>query len=220
MGIGHRDSQLLFKKARGIYLMKNMIINIIKNALIGAVSVLAVAGVANAATVSLNPDTISVAPGDTFQVTLDFAAMPAFFAGGVVVDWSGPPAIGISLLDSDASIAAQIEAAGFDIGFAQQGQSGPNTLDISMTGFLNDPTFQNGTLLTLNFLADTESSGIAALNARFLDTFIDNLSSPINPQPDFVGTSITISAVPVPAAVWLFGSGLLGMVGVARRRSW
>jgi hypothetical protein len=27
-----------------------------------------------------------------------------------------------------------------------------------------------------------------------------------------------IAAVPVPAAVWLFGSGLLGMLGVARRR--
>jgi len=30
---------------------------------------------------------------------------------------------------------------------------------------------------------------------------------------------VTPSAVPVPAAVWLFGSGLLGLVGVARRRS-
>ena len=29
----------------------------------------------------------------------------------------------------------------------------------------------------------------------------------------------TISAVPVPAAVWLFGSGLLGLVGIARRKS-
>ncbi len=28
-----------------------------------------------------------------------------------------------------------------------------------------------------------------------------------------------VSAVPVPAAVWLFGSGLLGLVGVARRKS-
>ena len=29
----------------------------------------------------------------------------------------------------------------------------------------------------------------------------------------------TVSAVPVPAAVWLFGSGLLALVGVARRKS-
>ena len=42
--------------------------------------------------------------------------------------------------------------------------------------------------------------------ARFQDTGIDQEFS------DFVG------AVPVPAAVWLFGSGLLGLVGIARRR--
>jgi len=34
--------------------------------------------------------------------------------------------------------------------------------------------------------------------------------------PSFQGT---VSAVPVPAAVWLFGSGLLGLVGVARRKA-
>ena len=33
--------------------------------------------------------------------------------------------------------------------------------------------------------------------------------------PTFQGT---VAAVPVPAAVWLMGSGLLGLVGVARRR--
>lgn len=33
----------------------------------------------------------------------------------------------------------------------------------------------------------------------------------------FVG-AYNVSAVPVPAAVWLFGSGLIGLVGVARRR--
>jgi len=27
-----------------------------------------------------------------------------------------------------------------------------------------------------------------------------------------------VSAVPVPAAVWLFGSGLLGLIGIARRK--
>ncbi len=33
------------------------------------------------------------------------------------------------------------------------------------------------------------------------------------------GTLETISAVPLPAAVWLFASGLLGLAGVGRRRS-
>jgi hypothetical protein len=27
-----------------------------------------------------------------------------------------------------------------------------------------------------------------------------------------------VAAVPVPAAVWLFGSGLIGLIGMARRR--
>ena len=29
---------------------------------------------------------------------------------------------------------------------------------------------------------------------------------------------VTTSAVPVPAAAWLFGSGLLGLVGISRRK--
>jgi hypothetical protein len=36
--------------------------------------------------------------------------------------------------------------------------------------------------------------------------------------PTFQAQSITPSAVPVPAAAWLFGSGLLGLAGFARRR--
>jgi len=28
----------------------------------------------------------------------------------------------------------------------------------------------------------------------------------------------TATVVPIPATVWLFGSGLLGMIGIARRK--
>jgi hypothetical protein len=34
----------------------------------------------------------------------------------------------------------------------------------------------------------------------------------------FNGVDLTITAVPVPTAIWLFGSGLLGLVGIARRK--
>ena len=35
---------------------------------------------------------------------------------------------------------------------------------------------------------------------------------------DNITITTDVSAVPVPAAVWLFGSGLLGLIGVARRK--
>ncbi|MCP4503572.1 MAG: VPLPA-CTERM sorting domain-containing protein, partial [Deltaproteobacteria bacterium] len=30
--------------------------------------------------------------------------------------------------------------------------------------------------------------------------------------------AVSLSAVPAPAAIWLFGSGLIGLIGVARRK--
>jgi len=36
---------------------------------------------------------------------------------------------------------------------------------------------------------------------------------------DFGLDDISLKAVPLPAAVWLFGSGLIGLIGVARRKA-
>ena len=38
------------------------------------------------------------------------------------------------------------------------------------------------------------------------------------PDYTFPGSNFGQAAVPVPAAAWLFGSGLLGLVGIARRK--
>ncbi len=72
------------------------------------------------------------------------------------------------------------------------------------------------TTYNLSTVADASATGGITLQFNstcgadancFADFTIDNVS-----------ISADVSAVPVPAAVWLFGSGLLGLVGVARRK--
>ena len=41
---------------------------------------------------------------------------------------------------------------------------------------------------------------------------------PAGGAPRFDEAFLEVSAVPIPAAVWLFGSGLIGLIGIARRR--
>jgi hypothetical protein len=62
---------------------------------------------------------------------------------------------------------------------------------------------------------------LATLGLSTFSFWLDGDFNVERPLQDIVlvPTSINVSAVPVPAAVWLFGSGVLGLVGVARRRS-
>jgi hypothetical protein len=48
---------------------------------------------------------------------------------------------------------------------------------------------------------------------NFFGFSIESANGVVN-STDFINTAV----VPVPAAVWLFGSGLLGMIGIARRK--
>ena len=75
------------------------------------------------------------------------------------------------------------------------------------------PPTGNMTIATINLTALMGgSSELVILNSAFFD---DGTIGQLNPtlQPGVV------NAVPVPAAAWLFGSGLLGLVGVARRKT-
>lgn len=46
------------------------------------------------------------------------------------------------------------------------------------------------------------------------DYFVDGLGNPVTSYGDAAA-----SVVPVPTAVWLFGSGLIGLIGLARRKA-
>jgi hypothetical protein len=58
-------------------------------------------------------------------------------------------------------------------------------------------------------------NGLVSLSGK-IDLIIDPFSS--NTISGFIDTFGSATAVPVPAAVWLFGTGLLGLIAVARRR--
>ena len=51
-------------------------------------------------------------------------------------------------------------------------------------------------------------SSCGAVGGCFSDAYFDNVKMLVEPP-----------AVPVPAAAWLFGSGLLGLIGIARRKT-
>ncbi len=61
---------------------------------------------------------------------------------------------------------------------------------------------------SFSFTSTVEMSGLSFL-----------MFAPISDTSAYPGLdSVSLSAVPVPATVWLFGSGLLGLVSIARRK--
>ena len=68
-----------------------------------------------------------------------------------------------------------------------------------------------------SWLADSSVAELGGnmIQVSFGSTNILTIDVAINTTPTFIETN----PVPVPAAVWLFATGLLGLVSVARRRS-
>ena len=76
--------------------------------------------------------------------------------------------------------------------------------------------FSNGDFNGFVFLTEFNPFGYFG-SAGFSFDSADDSSNPNFVSGTWVNYSV--AAVPVPAAVWLFGSGLLGLAGVARRKS-
>lgn len=88
---------------------------------------------------------------------------------------------------------------------------------VSGTWMLLDPVTTWGTNVSLPCPVTICSDGPRAyINADFLNNG-GNIADLSNTRAFSVDGFDPPAAVPVPAAVWLFGSGLLGLVGVARR---
>jgi len=166
-----------------------------------------------------------IASADVFRPYLEIVNLNGD-TGAVLTDFGG----GNFEFDIDATATAILTTADlFDI--TDQAFSLHATFDnptdgtfsgtFSVAGDLLAGTFSNLSVAifssgTIDFAADLlYTSG--SLMGDLSGGRIEGLQSGITGQLQTKLGSVTV--VPVPAAVWLFGSGLLGLAGIARRKT-
>jgi hypothetical protein len=188
-----------------------------KNSVVGSAVVAAfvgLSGFAEAATISLSPLDQDVVQGDAFGVKLnfDFTGGSAVLGGGIDVFYN----------------SSIIDFVSFTINPAINSDAAFTRVPDDMTNEINGISFGNfsgysgtGLIGTLNFkaLAPGETSLTMANNDLPAGAFFDLVGNKV--AMNYQGAHVTVQPIPLPAAVWLLGSGLagLGMFRTRRRRS-
>ena len=93
-------------------------------------------------------------------------------------------------------------------------------VEADRTGWRNDKNSQIEAIRSAQFSIGDNPLGMTYDIATGGYTFVDHwhLSEASVEQAGIDMATAFVTAVPVPAAVWLFGSGLIGLVAVARRK--
>ena len=177
----------------------------------------------NGATVQIRPANNTIIVGGSFALTVQGIDFAPTNGGGFSLTWDENA---VELLTSVAGINNSLLFNGF---IPVNTSLAPGRLDVSIStvieGFTLPTQSGNFDITTLDFVAVSPPS---VTNISFIanqPAWVDENNVAFAPtlQPNYVGASISIttpegSLLPVPAAVWLFGSGLLGLIGVARRK--
>jgi len=176
-------------------------------------------------------DVLAGAPflGDTprfYGMTLAYGGSGVI--GNFFVDWNGNTAIPVQV-DWDVTGLATAIGNGLQVGDRISGNElwrdtdGNGTADTLHIANLGSATPYADTLSYLSF-PDFNTQGPAPMAATAnsegvaLGTAFGGIRGYIDIGSGNSMTVTAINAVPVPAAIWLFSSGLLGLIGVARKK--
>ena len=88
----------------------------------------------------------------------------------------------------------------------------------SIGSFTFDLTSMNVDAIGTNFLVLSGNGLFSSTDSGLDDTLGEWQFSANTAGVNFTWSSSSVAVVPVPPAVWLFGSGLMGIIGAARRK--
>jgi hypothetical protein len=175
-------------------------------------------GAAQAATVSIMPPTQEVVQGGAFSISLAYDFPEAILGGGVSIGFDdtvlnlgtfawNPTFFALldpstSKLPTDNSNGTIGALDGWD--FGNFGGVGPGTGTIGTVNFQVDPLAALG-LTDLSMAVSTSSGG-----------WFDAAGAPITPTLN--GATVNVNVVPIPGSILLLGSGLVGLIGLVRRK--
>jgi hypothetical protein len=191
-----------------------------------AIGLLASGFTASAAVVYMSPSSQSVGNGATFSVDILASALPTGTSGGWLdISWTGADMTlnSVYMATTDPADSGNTFLGPWDpiaSGFTSPGTIGYGALSTLKVGSF-DGVSGDQPIARLNF---TLGSGV--VNSQMYVATApggdwsawDGVNLPYNFIPTYTGAIINPTLVPVPAAIWLFGSGLFGLAGVATRR--
>jgi len=187
------------------------------NKILQAVFLLLVVGRVDAATVSFNNSLSSVNQGDTFSLTVQGSDFATIAGGGLNLSFNSS-VLQINSVTINQSVFEFYIGDGTEEGIVDN--SFGQLLNTSFNSFFGaSGSFD---IMDIGFTAIGTGSSNLLLSESSIWVFADEFGGLYGDQVTFNPATVNVSgvsAVPLPAAVWLFGSGLIGLAGVARRKS-
>jgi hypothetical protein len=190
---------------------RNKMSKTIRNICVG-VSLLA-AGVANSATISFSEAVVNVEPLDSFSLDIVGTGFPSDFDTGALSLLFNPSVLQVDNVSINTTVFNFMPDAG-TIDNAAGSVTG-------MTFARFTDTSTDFTIATIDFTALISGDSLLDLE-KYSSILLPDFSVGGMPYSGVLiieDASVSVSAVPLPAAGWLMLSGLAGLIGVSRKKS-
>ncbi|MDH5711111.1 MAG: cohesin domain-containing protein [Gammaproteobacteria bacterium] len=177
-----------------------------------SIALLSFTGYVNAATITWSNTNATVAPADTFSLDVIGTGFISNVDGGGVNISFDPNFLNVLSVTID-TVVWDFGPSGISTGIIDNVAGTVNGIMVNAISAI--PT--DFTVASIQF----QQVGAGTSSALNITEYALNPwasgGSAINPA--FVGGNVSLSAVPVPAAIWLFGSGIVAFSTLVRRKS-